>query len=73
MQFLQALQLETCNDREWFALHDPQYRHAWKQWLDFVQHTFNPSLQHADPEIPELPPKDLVHRIYVSLLSLESP
>lgn len=59
MQFLQALQLETCNDRQWFAAHDAQYRHAWKQWQDFVE-VASSHLQLADPEIPELPAKDLV-------------
>jgi hypothetical protein len=32
----------------------------WKDWIE----AFNPMLAEVDDQIPELPPKDVIHRIY---------
>ncbi|KAI0071888.1 hypothetical protein K474DRAFT_1701327 [Panus rudis PR-1116 ss-1] len=61
--FLAQLKKPECNDREWFKLHEPVYRLAEKEWKDFVEE-FTNVLVEADPEIPPLPPKDVIHRIY---------
>lgn len=63
LNFLKKLQDPKCNDREWFKLHDPVFRQAEKEWTDFVEE-FTNVLTEVDDEIPHLPPKDLVHRIY---------
>ena len=42
---------------------EPVYRLAEKEWKDFVD-TFTDVLVEADPQIPHLPPKDVIHRIY---------
>ncbi|OBZ77021.1 hypothetical protein A0H81_03117 [Grifola frondosa] len=61
--FLSELKKPECNDREWFKLHEAVYRLAEKEWKDFVEE-FTSLLTEADPQIPHLPPKDVVHRIY---------
>ncbi|KAJ7120959.1 hypothetical protein C8R44DRAFT_787066 [Mycena epipterygia] len=61
--FLTQLKDPKCNDREWFKLHDPVYRQAEKEWQDFVE-VFTELLVEVDEEIPPLPPKDVIHRIY---------
>ncbi|CAD6587427.1 MAG: hypothetical protein TREMPRED_004755 [Tremellales sp. Tagirdzhanova-0007] len=61
--FLKNLQIPERNDREWFRAHEPAFRLAEKEWHAFVgviQHTFH----EADEDIPILPPKDVIHRIY---------
>ncbi|RXW21897.1 hypothetical protein EST38_g3980 [Candolleomyces aberdarensis] len=63
MNFLNHLKDPACNDREWFRLHEPVYRVAEKEWKDFVE-TFTDDLSEVDPQIPPLPPKDVIHRIY---------
>ncbi|KIY53899.1 hypothetical protein FISHEDRAFT_32138, partial [Fistulina hepatica ATCC 64428] len=42
---------------------EPVYRLAEKEWKDFVE-AFTESLCEVDPQIPPLPPRDVVHRIY---------
>ncbi|KAF8634987.1 hypothetical protein AX15_000602 [Amanita polypyramis BW_CC] len=61
--FLTKLKDPECNDRQWFKLHDPVFRQAEKEWKDFVD-KFTELLVEADPQIPYLPAKDVVHRIY---------
>ncbi|KAF7292787.1 hypothetical protein MIND_01177400 [Mycena indigotica] len=61
--FLLQLKDPKCNDREWFKLHDPVYRQAEQEWKDFVE-VFTELLVEADDQIPPLPPKDVIHRIY---------
>lgn len=46
-----------------FRLHEPVYRVAEKEWKDFVE-GLTDVLMEVDPEIPPLPPKDVIHRIY---------
>lgn len=80
VDFLRDLRKPECNDREWFAEHDPIYRYAWAQWGAHVdaamcvsalptrtladQNECSPFLREADPTLPVLPAKDLTHRIY---------
>ncbi|KAL4244933.1 Conserved hypothetical protein CHP02453 [Abortiporus biennis] len=61
--FLSQLKKPECNDRQWFKLHEAVYRLAEKEWKDFVEE-FTDSLVEVDPQIPHLPPKDVIHRIY---------
>ncbi|TFY64800.1 hypothetical protein EVJ58_g2369 [Rhodofomes roseus] len=63
LNFLSELKKPECNDREWFKLHEPVYRLAEKEWKDFVD-AFTPLLVEVDTQIPHLPPKDVIHRIY---------
>ena len=42
---------------------EPVYRLAEKEWKDFID-AFTPLLVEVDPQIPHLPPKDVIHRIY---------
>ncbi|KAJ6591188.1 hypothetical protein DFH09DRAFT_1244928 [Mycena vulgaris] len=61
--FLTQLKDPKCNDREWFKLHDPVYRQAEEEWKDFIE-VFTEGLIEVDGQIPPLPPKDAIHRIY---------
>lgn len=45
------------------GLLEPVYRLAEKEWKDFIE-VFTDVLVEADPQIPYLPPKDVIHRIY---------
>ncbi|KAH9474460.1 hypothetical protein JR316_0012919 [Psilocybe cubensis] len=63
LDFLSNLKKPECNDREWFKLHEPVYRLAEKEWNHFVE-AFTDILAEVDPQIPHLPPKDVIHRIY---------
>ncbi|KAK0241197.1 hypothetical protein EDD85DRAFT_948284 [Armillaria nabsnona] len=63
LDFLAQLQKPECNDREWFKLHERVFRQAEKEWKDFVE-AFTDTLSEVDEEIPPLPPKDVIHRIY---------
>ncbi|PBK86992.1 hypothetical protein ARMGADRAFT_1017025 [Armillaria gallica] len=63
LDFLAQLQNPECNDREWFKLHERVFRQAEKEWKDFVE-AFTDKLSEVDGEIPPLPPKDVIHRIY---------
>lgn len=42
---------------------EPVYRLAEKEFKDFLDE-FTDVLVEADPQIPHLPPKDVIHRIY---------
>ena len=42
---------------------EPVYRHAEKEWYNFIE-AFTDVLVEADDQIPHLPPKDVSHRIY---------
>ncbi|KAL1948090.1 hypothetical protein VTO73DRAFT_12165 [Trametes versicolor] len=63
LDFLSQLKKPECNDREWFKLHEPVYRLAEGEWKAFVEE-FTDLLVEVDPQIPHLPPKDVIHRIY---------
>ena len=55
--------LKKNNDRQWLKMHDPDYRQSWKDWESFVE-TLSEKISEVDETVPELPPKDLVFRIY---------
>ncbi|KAK0226471.1 hypothetical protein IW262DRAFT_1362217 [Armillaria fumosa] len=61
LDFLAQLQKPECNDREWYP--ERVFRQAEKEWKDFVE-AFTDKLSEVDGEIPPLPPKDVIHRIY---------
>ena len=61
MEFLKDLKKN--NDRQWLKMHDPDYRQSWKDWESFVE-TLSEKISEVDETVPELPPKDLVFRIY---------
>ena len=42
---------------------EPLYRLAESEWEAFLEH-FTDLLVEADPQIPHLPPKDVIHRIF---------
>ena len=44
-------------------MHDPDYRTSWNDWTTFVE-SLTEKIAEKDETIPELPPKDLVFRIY---------
>lgn len=45
------------------TVHDPDYRTSWNDWSTFVE-SLTEKIIEKDETIPELPPKDLVFRIY---------
>ncbi|CAE7230128.1 unnamed protein product [Rhizoctonia solani] len=61
--FLFNLQDPEKNDREWFKLREPVFRLAEKEWVAFVD-AWVTTLVEVDDQIPPLPPKDIIHRIY---------
>lgn len=61
MEFL--TDLKKNNDRIWLKAHDADYRTSWKDFESFVE-TLTEKIAQIDDTIPELPPKDLVFRIY---------
>ncbi|KAG2339984.1 hypothetical protein BDR05DRAFT_938291 [Suillus weaverae] len=63
LDFLAQLKDPACNDREWFKLHEPVYRRVEKEFKDFIE-AFTNMLTDVDSQIPPLPPKDVIHRIY---------
>ncbi|KAF8478830.1 hypothetical protein JB92DRAFT_1823346 [Gautieria morchelliformis] len=63
LDFLKQLAKPEYNDREWFRLHEPVFRQAEKEWKDWIE-VFTPVISEVDDQIPELPPKDVIHRIY---------
>ncbi|KAG9316552.1 hypothetical protein JVU11DRAFT_2603 [Chiua virens] len=63
LDFLSHMQDPTCNDRVWFRLHEPIYRRCEKEFKDFIE-AFTTMLTEVDVQIPPLPPKDVIHRIY---------
>ncbi|KAI5829362.1 hypothetical protein K523DRAFT_320647 [Schizophyllum commune Tattone D] len=54
LDFLGHMKDPKCNNREWVAE---------KEWKDFVE-AFTDAIIEVDPEVPPLPPKDVIHRIY---------
>jgi hypothetical protein len=42
---------------------EPIYRQAEQEWKDFIEE-FTPLLTSADSQMPTLPSKDVIHRIY---------
>ncbi|KAI0833561.1 hypothetical protein BC628DRAFT_1308413 [Trametes gibbosa] len=64
LNFLSELRKPECNDREWCVRNiEPVYRLAEGEWKAFIEH-FTDCLVDVDPQIPHLPPKDVIHRIY---------
>ncbi|KAG1752321.1 uncharacterized protein EDB91DRAFT_1101905 [Suillus paluster] len=63
LDFLAHLKDPACNDREWFKLHEPVYRRTEKEFKEFIEE-FTNMLTEVDSQIPPLPPKDVIHRIY---------
>ncbi|KAF8581204.1 hypothetical protein K439DRAFT_1647958 [Ramaria rubella] len=65
LDFFKQLARPECNDREWLhiLIVEPVYRQAEKEWKDWIE-AFTPLLAEVDDQIPELPPKDVMHRIY---------
>ncbi|EIW51975.1 uncharacterized protein TRAVEDRAFT_136292 [Trametes versicolor FP-101664 SS1] len=65
LDFLSELKKPECNDREWYvySFSEPVYRLAEGEWKAFVEE-FTDLLVEVDPQIPHLPPKDVIHRIY---------
>lgn len=57
-----------------FETSEPVYRLAEKEWVAFVD-AWVTTLVEVDDEIPPLPPKDVIHRIYrdVSLILRSGP
>lgn len=51
------------NETKQFLLSEPVYRLAEQEWKDFVE-AFTDALIEVDDQIPPLPPKDLIYRIY---------
>ena len=51
------------NDRQWFKLREPIYRRTEAEFKAFIE-AFTDMLTDVDDEIPPLPPKDVIHRIY---------
>lgn len=45
------------------SVHDPDYRQSWNDWTSFVD-ALSEKIAEIDGTVPELPPKDLVFRIY---------
>jgi hypothetical protein len=52
-----------CPQLNWFRLIEPVYRLAEQEWKDFVTE-FTNLLVEIDTQIPPLPSKDVIHRIY---------
>ena len=55
--------LKRNNERTWLKTHDADFRQSEKDWKSFVE-ALTEKLTEKDETIPELPPKDLVFRIY---------
>lgn len=55
--------LKKNNDRIWLKAHDADFRQSWKDFESFVE-ALTEKIAEVDETIPELPPKDLVFRIY---------
>src|SRR5947209_18098066 len=58
-----ALHCTNLSDLLMITAHDPDYRTSWNDWLTFVE-SLTEKIIEKDETIPELPPKDLVFRIY---------
>ncbi|EEH16393.2 hypothetical protein PABG_06480 [Paracoccidioides brasiliensis Pb03] len=55
--------LKENNEREWFKMHDADFRTSKRDWDTFVE-SLTEKIMEKDSTIPELPAKDLVFRIY---------
>ncbi|KAL4986245.1 hypothetical protein BDW68DRAFT_198224 [Aspergillus falconensis] len=55
--------LRANNNRAWFKSHEREFRRARKDWESFVA-TLTPRIIAFDATVPELPPSDIVFRIY---------
>ncbi|KAI9932599.1 hypothetical protein MW887_008844 [Aspergillus wentii] len=55
--------LRTNNNRAWFKSHDREFKRAMKDWESFVA-TLTPKIIAFDSTVPELPPRDIIFRIY---------
>lgn len=55
--------LKRNNERAWLKVHDRDFRQSEKDWKSFVE-AVTERLTEKDETIPDLPPKDLVFRIY---------
>ncbi|KAI0284629.1 hypothetical protein BGY98DRAFT_910547 [Russula aff. rugulosa BPL654] len=61
--FLLQLTKPECNDREWFRLHEPVFRLAETEFKSFIEN-LTELFTEVDAQIPPLPPKDVIYRIY---------
>ncbi|KAE8167971.1 hypothetical protein BDV40DRAFT_295092 [Aspergillus tamarii] len=61
--FLYLMDLRANNRRTWFKRHQKEFKRAWKDWEVFIE-TLTPKTIAFDSTIPELPPKDVIFRIY---------
>ncbi|KAF8500237.1 hypothetical protein F5888DRAFT_1801789 [Russula emetica] len=61
--FLLQLTKPECNDREWFRLHEPVFRLAEAEFKSFIEN-LTELFTEVDSQIPPLPPKDVIYRIY---------
>ncbi|KAI0061106.1 hypothetical protein BV25DRAFT_1826967 [Artomyces pyxidatus] len=59
--FLTELTKPECNDREWSV--EPVFRLAESEFKDFID-KFTDAITEVDTQIPPLPPKDVIYRIY---------
>ncbi|KAL4993778.1 hypothetical protein BDV10DRAFT_199319 [Aspergillus recurvatus] len=55
--------LRTNNKRAWLKSHEREFRRAMKDWESFIE-TLTPKIITFDATIPELPPRDIIFRIY---------
>ncbi|KAL3433962.1 hypothetical protein BDV09DRAFT_186289 [Aspergillus tetrazonus] len=60
---LYLIDLRANNNRDWFKGHEKEFRRARKDWASFVE-TLTPKIIAFDATVPELPPSDIVFRIY---------
>lgn len=51
---------------------EPVFRQAEKEWKAFIE-VFTDHVVDADPQIPHLPPRDVIHRIYRDVSGLQCP
>ncbi|KAF4172519.1 hypothetical protein CNMCM8694_001056 [Aspergillus lentulus] len=58
--------LKANNRRAWFKDHHKEFRRALKDWETFIE-TLTPKIIAFDSTIPELPPSDVIFRIYRDL------
>ena len=61
--YMVALHCTNWSDLFTTTVHDPDYRTSWNDWVTFVE-SLTEKIIEKDETIPELPPKDLVFRIY---------
>ncbi|ROT36645.1 hypothetical protein SODALDRAFT_299709 [Sodiomyces alkalinus F11] len=64
--------LKENNRRVWLKSHNGEFRRALKDWESFVE-TFTTKVIEADETIPELPPRDVIFRIYRDIRFTKDP